>query len=481
MVLQEKMTFDTSVWDGSPSNWDSAEAYCSDCLIDTNSGDSPKTKDKCALPYRKSGSSQVNINALRTMASGRGLPAVNAPAADKKKAARWLINIWPKAFNKPAPKNIYDIAGESMPVSNRSTIYKDNAGQMWFFGVYSNNFEDKVGDILTEAAHEEYAQWVKSTGVRPPITIAHQPTFPPAFHLVHLLALLDGQIDANTFSQNLKELYSPYAFAETTTVIPLNGFTFVLGKVYDNKRSLVESLLPQLKSWGMSHGFIRLQSNGNIINKYRTFEFSILPDDIAANWATSVGLITKGGKQPMNDILKSLSQEDQDTLQELLNAPVEELESATSKARTILQQLLSSKGLEEVEVEPEEETTEVVEEDVVEDTKSISVELRSQIFEDLKIDELVQTLKSMGDKITSQEARIETLVAEIETLKATEDEKIALQFQAPNWSGIFAEKSGTTDKDKLKEIKENLPEEAVAEKVDPNNPLSYGFWGQFAN
>jgi hypothetical protein len=67
--------FDTSEWDGSASNWSSTEAYCRDCLIDLNEGDE-KVQSKCKLPFRKEGSTKWNINALKTMATGRGLSAV---------------------------------------------------------------------------------------------------------------------------------------------------------------------------------------------------------------------------------------------------------------------------------------------------------------------------------------------------------------------------------------------------------------------
>lgn len=361
-----------------------------------------------------------------------------------------------------------DILLDKVSSTSRATIFKDIAGGMWFMGVYSNNFEDKVGDILTEASHEEYAQWLKSTGVKPPITVIHQPQYSPVFHLVHMLALLDGSITTDEFNANLKSIYEPFAIAETTTVVPMNGFTFVIGKVYDSKRDLVERLLPQLKTWGMSHGFIRLQTNGKIINKYRTFEFSVLPTEFAANWATSVGLITKGGKEPMNDILKSLSPEDQAALQELLDSPVDELEAGTSKAREILTNLLASKQVEvpevaEVEVAP-----------VVPDM----VALRGQIMEDLKVEELVATLKTVGERIQAQDQRIEELTTQLKAVQTSEDEKIAAQFASPNWAGIFKEVP-KTDEAKLKEIKDKLPEQVTADAViDKSNPIAFGFWNQ---
>jgi len=105
-------------WDGSAARWDTAEAYCGDCLIDV-SGDE-KRKSHCLLPYRDPGSKEPNKDALGAIAGGRGITRVKRPedVADDdwqaaiKSAAVKLKGWWPDAFDKEAPDSILELAKE---------------------------------------------------------------------------------------------------------------------------------------------------------------------------------------------------------------------------------------------------------------------------------------------------------------------------------------------------------------------------------
>lgn len=124
--------FDDSEWDGAASNWDTADAYCSDCLIDVNPAGEDKVKDLCFLPYRKPGNENPNLGSLRTMSTGRGLPALEKPESvavetwdsKVKAAANKLIDWWPDAFEKPAPDSIYEAAGKEPPAEERDLAEK---------------------------------------------------------------------------------------------------------------------------------------------------------------------------------------------------------------------------------------------------------------------------------------------------------------------------------------------------------------------
>lgn len=473
-----KVAFDDSEWDGSPSNWKTPEAYCASCLIDENSGGGPKTKDKCALPYKKPGSSAVNRNALRTMATGRGLPAVKASAAAKRKAAQWIIRMWPQAFDKPAPDNIYEIAGQKRPA--KAVFYKDTKEQLWFFGAFSNNFEDREGEIFSWDSHLDNARWLKSNDIRPPITVLHTPTYPPLFHIVHVLSVLSGDISPQEYTQDLKEMYESTAIAETQAVIPLNGFIFVVGRVYDDKKALAERLAAASERWGMSHGFIRLKTNDNIIEKYRSFEYSVLPDVLAANNITPFGFIKKG-EIVMDDVVKQLSEEDRTLLNDLLDGSVDDLESATAKARDILQRVLGSKALEVPEETPAEE---VVEETAEQEVTKSYAELRAQLMHDLNIEELVGVLKTAGDTVRELQNEITQLKEKVAALEVDEDTKIAMQFAAPDWTLGFGNKRSketVVEEELIEQLKQQAPEQVVVpqENKENNNPLVTGFWRQF--
>lgn len=83
--------FTEIAWDGSPSRWATAEAYCAASAIDKNAPGKTKTKMLCHLPYKEPGSGDVNINAVRN-ALGQ-LEKITAPdvtQADKDKARALL-------------------------------------------------------------------------------------------------------------------------------------------------------------------------------------------------------------------------------------------------------------------------------------------------------------------------------------------------------------------------------------------------------
>lgn len=488
-IVQEKETFDTSAWDGSASNWDTPEAYCAACLIDENEGE--KTKDKCHLPYKKPGSSKVNINALRTMASGRGLSAVNASKESKRKAANWIISKWQAAFGKPAPASIYQIAGKSRP-GNKATFYKDAKGQMWFLGVYSNNFMDDEKEAISWTAHEEYAKWLKDTGVKPPIILMHLPQFEHLIHAVHYMGLEFGKFTPQEYNDNLLAMYRSTAIAQTQTVIPLNGFMLVVGKVFDNKREVAEKLAARQEHWGMSHGFIPLKKDGNIFTQYRSFEFTLGPIVLAANKATAISFATKDTEEFRTMAEKiGLSDEDRQLLEDLLGNP--DVEEATAKARDILQRALSSAKLlddEEKQMPPEEEKPEEEEEededknDEEAEEKLVPADsyegLRAKIFADLHVDELAASLKTLNETVQTQAALITDLKTEIATLRQTEDEKIAAAFTQPDWTlGYATKRTEPTDEKLVDELKKNVPTGVVEdEKLKSTNPLSLGFWSR---
>jgi hypothetical protein len=389
---------------------------------------------------------------------------------------------------------------------NRSVFYRVG-GELWFLGFYSNNFEDREAEVITQEAHEEYATWVKSTGIQPPITIFHQPHYEDALHLLHYLALVRGQVSTKEFSENLRELYRPYAIAETKAVIPVDGFNLVVGKVYDNKREVVERLMGQATGWGMSHGFIVVSADDKTINKYRSFEFSILPGEAAANRVTSIGFLER--TETMEAELKGISKEDRQLIRQIFNDDVDpnEIEKAVEKAKSMLAGFLGSKMIEDVMAENTEETvveeeviteTEEVEETPVEDVPAETDEeveqkayttLRVKLMDDFKMKELAEALTAVGERLEKLEAGLETLSGnfgaaqkQIEALKQSDDEKVALQFDAPNWPALMGQRSVTATKEAdqgeaelLEKLKKDLPTE-VDEKAKNENPLYLGFY-----
>ena len=351
---------------------------------------------------------------------------------------------------------------------NNIAFYKNKKGEVWFAGIYSNNFMDRDEEIITWDGHKEYADWYKTSGAKLPIVMLHLPHYAPEFHIAHVIAVQKGIITPQEYSENLRELYKTTTIATAEAVIPLNGFMLVLGKVRKDREKLVKKFSD---SWGMSHGFIRLEYDGNIISKYRTFEFTVAPIDWAANSITTIGF---NKDKIMTD--KALSIEDRELIEEALEVSADDLEAGTEKAREILSRMLASKA-----TIPEPEEPEVTEEEpAVEEKADDYAELRAKIFADLDVEGLVAAMKKMSETNAELEARLAAV--EVKAQKS-QDEVIAAHI-APDWSlGLSTSKTaGETDPELIKELKEKTERQIVADPKAKmsDNPINLGFWSQFA-
>lgn len=95
----------------SESDYETAEQFCKACLIDLNEG-KEKTKERCKLPiYEPNGALNRHavFAAAAALAGARG--GVNAPAEEKRKAARKLVNIYRRILKEEPPESLLRVAG----------------------------------------------------------------------------------------------------------------------------------------------------------------------------------------------------------------------------------------------------------------------------------------------------------------------------------------------------------------------------------
>ncbi len=88
MALLLSRAYTEASWDGSPSRFDSPEAYCSASAIDLNPAGKSKTKSNCHLPYKEP-SGAINVNGVRAALSriGQGFPSdATQPQRDAAKS-----------------------------------------------------------------------------------------------------------------------------------------------------------------------------------------------------------------------------------------------------------------------------------------------------------------------------------------------------------------------------------------------------------
>jgi cation transport regulator ChaB len=166
-----------------------------------------------------------------------------------------LMGIRPSPSPVTAPLGTAGAAG----LKEALCIVKQADGRMRWYARYSNNFKDRDGEIITEAAHKECIDWAASGGVYPELWLWHTP------------GTRFGQAD-----------WLDYA----------SGFTHASGLVDDTDSAMAVVGALRDKQLGVSHGMLCSQQ-GNLITKYRSFEISVLPLERASVWTTSFDIAGK--------------------------------------------------------------------------------------------------------------------------------------------------------------------------------------------
>ncbi len=106
------MGFVSGKWDGAASNYKTTEDYCNACAIDMNPTGKPKVQAMCKLPL-KTPDGDYSTRAL-TSAQGVLLGAmggIDAPMAEKTKAARKIVSLMKQAKLEPNP-GLVKLAGQ---------------------------------------------------------------------------------------------------------------------------------------------------------------------------------------------------------------------------------------------------------------------------------------------------------------------------------------------------------------------------------
>ena len=96
-------------WEGGAENWDSAEAYCRDALVNENTGD-PKDwkKSACHLPVKKDGTPNHAGMAAAAAALAGARGGYQGP--NKKAAAKKLLGMYRTEKMDP-PDSLKALAG----------------------------------------------------------------------------------------------------------------------------------------------------------------------------------------------------------------------------------------------------------------------------------------------------------------------------------------------------------------------------------
>ena len=306
-----------------------------------------------------------------------------------------------------------------------SKVYFKEAedGSIWMVGLYSNKFEDRQGEILSEASHLDYIDWANTKGFKPVITMYHLPRQRPGFWHAVMKAYEDGRLETDVVNNVVRSVFREYAIAEVQHLFYSNGFAGVLAKVYDHRIEGVKRLMTGQYDLGMSHGFTLIELNDNIYTKYRSFEMTVLLRDRAANENTELFFEED----------KAVREEDKKVLAEVLgDEVVAEIERDTSvKGADLQNRGVNFKEGDEAEEVPANEDA-GVEEPVEEKSDEAQTESDAEFVD--TVNKMAQALglpqlnEILVERFNAFEEKIAELEGQIEALKADEDTKIAQQY-----------------------------------------------------
>jgi hypothetical protein len=459
------VSFDDSEWSGAAAQWDTAEAYCKDCLIDLNPTGEEKTKAMCKLPYRKPGSTNPNKAALRTMATGRGISAVKRPAgvgeavftAKKKIAATKLIGWWKMAFDEIAPQSIFDAAGKDRPAEKSDgptlaqlkgwieeikgfflgtksldvyqsglKLTKGADGKPWILLWSTNSFEDREKEIFSTQSIDDFVARHEEDDIKGEVWFCHLPG--SKFANIKMQARVGRfLLEAAPFDDTEMGQAFEKFFSESPDSHPL--------------------LAPN--GWGQSHGyrFKRKDRVDGIYTSFEKYESTILPWDIAANQHNPRPTFTTEG-----DFMNEKQREAFESVfgAELVSRMVSQGETKTAELeatgiayKAVEEEVVEEAAVEEVE---EEKEVEVAVEEVVEEVeeKVAETEVEEPVVEEKETpitrDEIAEGLKVIVDSLTEQ---FETMVEE--KVSAAIDELIEVVVPLANQVKALAD----TDEQKI--------------------------------
>lgn len=260
-------------------------------------------------------------------------------------------------------------------------IEKDATGS-WRAVMYpTNNFKDRDGEILSDAAHREYVDWVtKNMDCAPVFCTWHQP----------------GTARANPLD------FIGYENGIMVASLPLT----------EDEAARILKMQSQMDV-GLSIGGIALSRNKNIITKYRMFEVSDLPLERAANPFTEIELISKE------------AQMDSKKMKDYLAGMIGDADRADKivEKMALTQAELRKAGVEEKEVKtPETPATEAV----AKEAPAVNLdELVEKLSKELGMKELSDTIASLME--TAE--KVPALEALVKELSASNEEKLAEMIQ----------------------------------------------------
>jgi hypothetical protein len=390
-----------------------------------------------------------------------------------------------------------ELQAQTVSVPDTSAYFlKDQQNDWWFIGVYSNKFEDRQQTILSSTAHEQFTEFIDKSSFRPVVTLWHEPRMSEKFWLTVWRTFYD---DSETLQKIVDTVFKTTALAKTEKVLYLNGFAIVVAKVLPDKVDIA-ARLSKHKNLGMSHGFVSGALDDNIIDRYFSFEFTVLPRHRAANTATSglmLSEVTERSDMAVNlekrqflenafgpgivEALEAETKENEEALELLLRFKDQIEDNTMTDNNTEVQPEIVEEALPEKAVVETAETPVETPEISVTESAPVTMQQMMEFMTPVRdlLDTITTELRSVREAEATQAQSIQTLTTELEILRKSEDEKIADQISPANFWGMQHYQASKA-KDNVTEAPAEQP--TIPESVSkPADPLSHLMTMAFAN
>lgn len=328
----------------------------------------------------------------------------------------------------------HSVSKEVMP--SGFFVQKDLSGNWRWFGWVTNNFIDREEEILVDSAHKEFSAFLdENPDEAPELWSWHTPGT----------------------ARKFRADWWDYA----------DGFFVYSGPLTEEEAKQYQAL--EGKDIGMSHGFYVLKRIGKYILKYRTFEVSDLPREVAANPYTQFNVERIEEEKMFTERKRAY------LVEQFGEEKVAQLEAETEDRAKVLQDMgVTQKEIDaQYEEHLEQELAERIATEASEQAKDIVTQVVDRVKEGLNVEQLREVLKGLREDIQAvkesapaMDERIAALEESVQHLLETEDKKIADAFSQDepiDW-GLAASHSKETEVEE-----EDLSEEEKDELEDKSN------------
>lgn len=323
-------------------------------------------------------------------------------------------------------------------------VFKDADGEMRWFGWATNKWRDRDshadpvhgGEILTEAAHQEFIAWVDKNPAR------------------RMPALWPWHTKEGAHQQ--KADWMDYA----------DGFLCLSGPLTDDEAKAITRVADEF-DLGMSHGFYAIgrdRKHGHI-TKYRAFEVSYLPLEDAANpWTDFVTIEKEVDEMGFSDSKRRMlallaGEEFAAEVEGETAAKAEMLEQAGIDSKETAEAPAGDEPAEEPAAAEEADADEEAAEEVADEPEAEATEVEEKDAEFLSREEAGEAFELMTDMIVGLGEKIDAIAAS----DAEKIEEVVEKTPRASLAEIIAQRASGSDEtlvDGRTSLAKSKPEEA---------------------